>query len=161
MVRPRVWDDLHLEQSCVDGVGQVLQMVSQDVQDITAVRVVGRLFFGPQSISATDQAITRLDIGIGITSVDAFNVGITAIPDVTVGTAFPPRGWLWKTTMYTHKENNTGSIESVYVDSLDIDIRAARKLDRGIMYVTFEANDMSGTAHTTRLAGLLRTLCLI
>ena len=161
MPRGRVWDDTNINSSLTSGTGVVLQLVNQDIKDLTSVRVVARLKFQPASVSATNQGQMLCDVGIGIASLDAFNVGITAIPDVTNTAAFPPRGWVWKSKLFCAMENNTGSVEFVKEDVLDIDIRAMRKLDRGILYLTAETNGISGTPFATRLIGLVRVLCLL
>jgi len=91
-------------------------------------------------------------LAIGVASQEAFAAGV--FPDPNVGTDKPPRGWVWR----SHKvvcQNGVGSVVSYDVMA---DIRAARKIENGELYIIAVASNLEGTQFNVDVHGLVRTL---
>jgi len=129
---------------------------------ITAVRLVIRLHCVPQNLSDDIDGGTKVDFGIGVAALEAFNAN--AIPDPDVAADVPARGWLWRSTMIAVGDHVTGPpAHDVYFGSvLENDIRAMRKVDRGKLYLVMRSGPtvISGSYLPTAVIGIVRTLCL-
>jgi len=164
MARPRAWGDTHLSLALLDGVVQekdlLVNLASSDTR--TVVRLIGRLNAQPNSISGQVDGSMVLSIGIGVVAAEAFAVQGTAMPNPSIVTEQPARGWLYKSTMVVTKEHASGTEnEYTFIDTLAFDVRAARKIDRGVLFFSIESNNATGaTAFDVRLSGVIRALCL-
>ena len=99
---------------------------------------------------------SRVDIGIGITSQEAFAAGV--VPDPNVGTDKPTRGWIFR-GRYRYYQFAAG-VNDVYSVHVDKDIRSRRKLENGEAYLNWVNTSINGVA-VARLVGLIRMLWLI
>jgi len=140
----------------------LLSSVVADFPNKTVERLIIRLFSNPDSFTTTTSGVNRIDLGIGVVTADAFAVGITAVPDPRVVTDFPARGWLWKGVMFLSK-SNAGGTESEsyhYNDLLEADLRAMRKVDRGVLMMIAAQTAIQGSEVPLNIDGLVRTLLL-
>ncbi len=128
----------------------------------TAVRIIGRFVWQPNSISGQVDGSMKVDIGIGVATQEAFTAGGASLPNPSIETQQPARGWLYKQHMITTKEHASGvENELTFIDTLMFDVRAARKVDRGILFLATESNNATGaTSFDGRLTGTIRVLCL-
>ncbi len=96
-----------------------------------------------------------VDIGIGITSQEAFAAGVVADPNVSGDQ--PSRGWIYRTRRMVAQN----SIGSPVLFHLNADIRASRKLDDGECYFVLNNTVDLGTAFTVGVGGIIRQLWLL
>ena len=131
------------------------------VDTLTAVRIVGDLAFNFASTSEIEgDAI--VDIGIGVSSSQAFSTGASALPDPTTETEYPPRGWLYVNTKPMVQSLPTGGTPTamwLVQPTFTFDLRAMRKIDKGTLFLWMEYLTIGGTV-TPRAIGRIRTLCL-
>ncbi len=164
MPRERSWSDTRISVSLADGVPQQVDLnaAGPSGNTLTVVRLVGRLYAFPASLSSQVTGAMRIDVAIGVSSKVAFDLGITGTPDLELVTELPIRGWLYRQQMIVIKDHSSGSVnEYTTVDTLAFDLRAARKLDRGSLYIKFESNTSDGaTTYSVRLGGIVRSLIL-
>jgi len=163
MPRGRLWQDTRISQTMVSTTGQVLEIAAgsnEGQAQLTVVRMVGHLFFRAQSPNSTNQAAMQCDMGVAVVTTEALVAGIASVPDPTLSTSFPARGWLWRDAIVTEEMNGTGTVEIYKAGELVFDIRSQRKLDRGKLVFIAETNPVTGTGYTTTLHGWLRCLCL-
>jgi len=97
-----------------------------------------------------------LDLGIGVATVPAFNAN--EVPEPDISTEYPIRGWLYKTNQWMIMPGAQSG--KMMMPSWHFDIRTMRKIDKGILYVAAGNNNVSGTADTILVGGLIRALCL-
>jgi len=95
------------------------------------------------------------DVGVGITSQEAFAAGVLADP-ATPGDQ-PSRGWIYRTRKVV-AQNGIGA-QVLY--EITVDIRAGRKLDDGECYLILENTAVAGTTFTVRASGIVRQLWML
>ena len=96
--------------------------------------------------------VQTVDIGIGVASQEAF--AALVLPDPSSPVDKPPRGWIWKTNRIV-SQNGAGGQVAYFIEA---DIRGARKVENGEVYVIVDNNFVTGTSFTVTLRGLIRTL---
>jgi len=163
VARPRAWGDNLIDiamtgetqQSPVDLLSE---LVTSDT--ITVIRLVGHLSVVPNSITASTVMTCAVDLGIGVASIEAFNVA-GGIPDPNAAGDVPIRNWLWRDRLVAVIEN-AGGTEDSYKQWPEVrfDLRAMRKVDRGRLYLTVVPTALVGTYGALRLVGIIRALCL-
>ncbi len=161
--RPGTWVDTRLSAVLADTVAQQFELSGALLSDtLTVDRLIGRLRMMPNDLQAQVTGGMNVDLAIGVASETAFDLGTTGTPDVTDVTKFPPRGWLYKSRMWVIKDHATGTAsEQLVVDTLAFDLRAARKFDKGSLYVKFESNTTEGgTTYAVRMSGIIRAYIL-
>jgi len=98
--------------------------------------------------------VAAIDLAWGIASQEAFAAG--ALPDPNADER-PVRGWLYRTRCVV-TQNGIGTQIATPCRG---DLRAARKLEDGIMFLTMFSTPNGGTTFNTRLLGIIRTLFLL
>ena len=95
-------------------------------------------------------------------STQAFAVAAAGgLPVVSASASRPPRGWLYRTQLTCIKVHSTGTTYEIMIpDTVEFDIGAMRKVDNGILFMVMEANEITNTAATVTLSGLIRTMYL-
>jgi len=164
MPRERSWSDSRISVNLAPIVPQQvdLNLAGPDGNTLTVVRLVGRLYAFPNDLQAQVTGGMRIEVAIGVASQVAFDLGVTGTPNLEDVSELPIRGWLYRTQMIVIKDHATGTTsEQLHVDTIMFDLRAARKLDRGRLYIKFEANTSEGgTTYDVRLGGIVRALIL-
>ena len=162
--RPRAWADTDINVSLSNG-GTFLANLLNDaptVDTLTVVRMVG----GFQAFMASDSEVETfqiIDCGIGVASLEAFNVGVAALPDVDVSTDYPPRGWLYRARRVGGQALPTAATPTAMwrMDAtFNFDVRSMRKIDKGVLYMHVLSTNLDGSGGTMKLVGLVRALCL-
>ena len=125
-----------------------------NVRRQTLIRTIIRLSL-VSTTTAGAWGTQLLDIGIGITSQEAFAVGVVADP--LTANDQPSRGWIYR----TRKLCAQNGIGAVILYEVTADIRASRKLDDGECYLVVNNTTDRGTAFTVGVAGLIRQLWLL
>jgi len=124
---------------------------------MTVTRIIGeiRLFY-TVNITVTD-SLSIVDCGIGVSSVEAFNAGGAALPEPTVETEYPPRGWLYVASQPVYEKVATEGIalrDAVF----KFDLRGMRKVDKGILFLTLKQENIT-IGGSMQVVGRVRTLC--
>ncbi len=160
--RSRAWADIRFGSTAlVAGTDIFLDLLvsAPTVDTLTAVRIIGDFNVHYDVTTTIADSDSAVDVGIGVTSTQAFGVGLTALPDPTGTTTFPPRGWLYVATRHVAQlvTSSTGIINENAI--FQFDIRAMRKIDKGILFVRI-ANTNLNIGGAMEVTGRIRTLCL-
>ena len=160
--RNRAWADLLFGPSAlVVGTDIIVDLLANapTVDTLTAVRIVGELNAHYDVTNTIVDSDSVVDLGIGVTSMQAFAAGANSVPDPSTMTDYPPRGWLYVTRKYVGQSltDTTGvtSVQAVF----SFDVRAMRKIDKGILYLRM-ANVMINVGGAMEVSGRVRVLCL-
>ncbi len=153
--RPTDWLDTRLGMTVTSG-GQQNQSLMGAVTNIearryTCIRMFVRIECHSNSVAGA-YGVQQLDIGIGITSVEAFNAGV--LPDPNVDNDKPAKGWMYRTKLLVG-QNGVG-VNPIY--SVMADVRAARKIERGELFIVVNSGSTVGTTFTMTVSGLIRCL---
>jgi len=163
MARPRAWADLIWSAEIADGgnmapLNVLADLGASPLDTITVTRLVGDIYVVPTlPIIALDYS-QRIDVGIGVATESAFDIGVTAVPQPDISTEYPARGWLYVVTMWLFKINST-THDDMYAHA-HFDIRTMRKVDKGILYVAAGNNPVQVGGEEIRVGGRIRALCL-
>ena len=156
MVRRTRWID-NLFNFTVNAGGEVVQsltvaLTEVETQEMTVIRMI--MCYAMQSDDpGSVNGIQLCDVGVGITSQDAFTAG--AIADPNVQADFPMVGWLYRCRHLVMDSIDSRDIQPLQIEK---DIRSMRKLARGELYFVAENNLGRGTADAIRVSGLIRVL---
>ncbi len=161
MPRNRAWQDTLFDLTIVPAAAQSntdLLANAPPVDTLTVIRMIVGLEVYP-SLGLITDGLMAIDMGIGVTSLEAFTVNAT--PDVNVDDEYPPRGWLWiaRKGVYNSVEASSG-LDTVYRANFEVDLRAMRKIDKGKLYLAVSSTVTAGSAFNTELMGRVRVLCL-
>jgi len=159
--RPRAWADILVNQASSSGSAGTPVDLLVDLPTMTrttVARIIGDFMAFPDDRNATSDAVMQIDMGIGVASQEAFTAQI--VPDPNVQAEYPALGWLYATTQMVLFNNSSGTTEAIVVPVWHFDIRANRKVDKGVLYMTWNNTAADGTGFTVRLVGRLRSLCL-
>jgi len=156
--RPGFWADTVVSQNVNPATPAVIDLMAQlnldERRGITADRLIIRLWFS--DVAAAAQAgISTLDLGIGVSSNEAFALGITALPNPNTRDDRPALGWMFRTRVLM-VETTVNRL----VTELKEDIRASRRINSGTLTLVAEQLDIVG-AVTVRMAGIVRTHYLL
>jgi len=158
--RHRTWADRIFQTQLVDGATllQNLLVNAPTIDTITAVRVLLDLTASTDPAASTELDV-RIDVGIGVVNTEAFNVGVTAVPNPANEAEYPPRGWLYVATRRVTLQN-PGVAGALRLDGVfHADVRSMRKVDKGILFILAKNTVISDTG-TVRIVGRSRVLCL-
>ena len=96
-----------------------------------------------------------VDLGIGITSQEAFAASVVADPNSANDQ--PSRGWIYRNRVVV-SQNGAGAPVTVL---LQADIRASRKLDDGECFIVVNNTALLGTTFSVAISGIIRQLWLL
>jgi len=83
------------------------------------------------------------------------------LPSALTDAEVPSLGWMWRSRMYSVKEHDTAAAGEILIpDKIHFDVRASRKVDRGILFLEVVTTTVSGSSESMLLRGLVRALCL-
>ena len=159
MPRPRAWSDTLLGIN-IDG-GQLSfnllsNLAASDTK--TVVRLVGEITFFPSVGVTTGETVQAIDIGVMVVSGEAFTAGV--FPDPETDSDTPTLGWLFRTRVGQFVDSSATIPDSWHTPVVRFDIRAGRKVDRGVLVMVMDKSVLDGVAHTLRVVGIVRALCL-
>jgi len=163
MRRNRAWADFNVDTNLAaagEAVVNLLANATVNLDTITVTRIIGRLLVVPSVIANATVSIQRVAMGIGVASTEAFAIGVTAIPSPSDVTDFPARGWLWKQLGIMVNQQDSGTVEAWHFPELVFDVRAQRKVDKGILFLKLRNDDVIAGTTAVKVIGLIRVLCL-
>jgi len=160
--RPRAWGDERFSATSVAAGTPfkrdlLANLAAADVK--TAVRIIGELslYGAVTSESEYDQLV---DIGIGVASVEAFTVGGSSLPQPNVDVQQPPRGWMFAAQGHFWQFKAANNEQQRGEQMFRFDLRASRKVDRGVLYLAITNTNISGSSTSALVVGRVRVLCL-
>ncbi len=161
--RHRTWADTIFTQIIASGgAGLPINLLADapTVDTLTAIRLVVDLTAVPDpALSAVDGS-QLVHVGIGVASLEAFNIGISALPNPNDDNDYPPRGWLYVAPSLVHRAVGAGPIDIVRYGEWHVDIRSMRKIDKGVLFIIVENAAALGTSFAIAVSGRVRALCL-
>ena len=154
--RPRSWSTKLISDPFATSGVQILEdllVILPVTTTATVVRIVGHLGITLSDPADTTVGISQLDLAIGVSAVEAFNA--STVPDPNVEADVPARGWLWRERLWlSHNATVQHPME------VRFDLRAMRKVDRGVLYLVSQSANTFGTYGGITLMGLVRSLIL-
>ena len=165
MARPRAWADTLVDVAFTTTGGVLIDNLLTPLtasDTVTAVRLIIHLHMVPQNLSDDIDGGTVVDMAVGVSAAEAFNANV--LPDPNVAGDTPARGWLWRDRLIAVGNSVTGppAHDVYYGTEIRADVRAMRKVDRGILYLHLISGGMtvSGAYLPVAVIGIVRTLCL-
>ncbi len=131
--------------SLLPGVGPV------DTRGVTLIRTIIRLDLLSTTVAGAWGAQSAT-LAIGIAGQEAFAANV--VPDPSVASEEPARGWIWRENILVTQNGISTGVSK----RLTADIRGARKIQDGEVYLTFNNNNHSGTVFAVAVVGLIRLL---
>ena len=98
-------------------------------------------------------------MGLGVLGRDAFALSGAAIPDPSVSGDYPGRGWVWRAGYRVY--GFAADQPAVFNQRVDLDLRAQRKLENGVLTFVVKNTPGEGVATTILVNGVIRCLWLI
>jgi len=87
-----------------------------------------------------------------VASQEAFIAGV--LPDPSVASDKPARGWIWRDQILATQNGTNTEISK----RITADIRGARKLENGELFLIADNNNHTGTVFSVNVTGLVRCL---
>jgi len=159
--RNRAWaDEIFAIASLVAGAAQARDLLDNapTVDTLTAVRIIGELWFMYSQNSTIVDSLSTVSVGIGVSSLEALAAGVASLPSPASETEYPPRGWLYVSTQPVFQQaESTGVIN--HVARFKFDLGAMRKIDKGKLFLIMQQDNIL-VGGSMRVVGRVRTLCL-
>ncbi len=161
MPRNRAWADTVINSAQILAEQELILNLLLDaptVDTLTVVRMVIDVEVAHGFDEPPSDRTSAVSLGIGVTSVEAFNQGINALPEPQASAQYPPRGWLYVNTKLVGMQGDNNSIyrkAGVFV----ADLRSMRKVDKGVLYMVVHNNAILGSTPVD-VWGRVRVLCL-
>jgi len=153
--RRTMWEDTLFAQNVTNGTQELCAIDGTnsvaDSQGMTLTRLILDLSFASRTVSGS-WGVANVDIGVGLTSREAFSAGVVADPSSE--TEEPSRGWIYRNRVLV-SQNGTGTPVTMRVIA---DIRAQRRLDEGRIYIVVDHTVILGTVFALQFAGISRAL---
>ena len=160
MRRRRAWDDTRFAGATIAESATLKRDLLADLaasETKTVTRIIGTLQFYATPPNDVDYH-NVLEIGIGVVSKEAFD--LETLPDVNTETDYPQQGWLYVATRPAYQVA-AGTLGIMRQDAIfSFDIRAQRKVDRGVLFMLIENTGISPGGSTMSIVGRVRALCL-
>ena len=159
MARPGAWGDTLLSTiiasaSKMPVTDLLTPLENHDTK--TVVRLIVRITITTDDVGQNSLGYQLVDLGIGVCSAEAFVDD--SVPDVQVAGDVPQLGWMFRTRVpVIHEQTNV----IWHFPVIDKDLRASRKVDRGVCYLTAFNTAVQGAPFSVRLTGLIRAYCLV
>ena len=157
--RDRVWGDTIFTNVPFNDLTPVLADIRGAIQvpdRYTVVRLILNLVVHFDTVDEAENA-GLCHLGVGVTSFEAFTAGV--VPDPETSTDYPIHGWLFLgSELLQQSLPGAGGIQTRYA-SFQKDLRASRKVDRGVLYAMFNMINIDGVPQGF-ISGRIRALFL-
>ena len=159
MPRPGAWGDTLLapiiaSATKLPAVNLLTTLENHDTK--TVVRLVVRLKLTTDDVGQNSLGYQLVDLGIGVCSAEAFVDD--SVPDVQVASDVPQLGWMFRTRVAVIHEQTNVIWDFPLIRE---DLRASRKVDRGVCYLTAFNTAVQGAPFSVRVVGIIRAYCLV
>ena len=155
MPRATDWVDTIVGNLAVTGSQANISLITgldpSDMRGATVIRTLIRLNLASDT-TAGAWGWGRVDMAIGISAQEAFTAGV--LPDPNIDGDKPPRGWMWRDSVGVSQNGVGGQV----VVPVRADIRGARKVENGEVYLIYTNTAVDGTTFSVRCHGLVRLL---
>jgi len=157
--RARAWSDTRIvEDLAANGFLKKNLLAGLSIsQSHTVVRIVLDVWMIPGHAEETE-FVNACDLGIGVTSAEAFTA--ETLPDPNAVADYPLSGWMYIATQPVKVSRPTEGIIHLGAH-FKADIRAQRKIDRGVLFAYFDNIAQTGTAQPVTITGRIRALALL
>jgi len=162
--RPRSWADVRINLPTIVAAApeKINLLGNAPISDtLTVIRIIGDFWVFYEPTAGQVDSLSSVDVGIGVTSIEGFTVAGTALPNPSIDTQFPPRGWLYAATQpvvqFVRPSADAG-FQQINAH-FKFDLRAMRKIDKGVLFMTIENNNIV-VGGSMRAVGRVRSLCL-
>ncbi len=158
------WVDLQLSSVAVGtGASMVPLNVLADMR-VEVNKTVARLIVGldlhHQDIDTNESGSARMSLGVGVATQEGFDGGALTVPNPANSSEFPIHGWLWRAQYVCEFSNSaTFGIEVNRFPRIDADLRASRKVDKGVLYLAAFNGAQNGSIDI-QITGVVRALML-
>ncbi len=161
--RRGTWADRLINILLVSGVQSTpldLLVDLTDSENVTVDRMIVHLSIVPSDESTNEQGNQRIDVGIGVVSSEAF--AVATLPDPVQSGDYPIRGWLYRDSYaYMRQNSSTFGVEDYMYPTVRADLRASRRVEKGVLMVVFDNLNSFGSAMSVRVLGIIRTHVLL
>jgi len=159
MRRRRAWADTRKAGVLIVASGNItddllLGLAAAETKTVTRI-LLDLWFILPVNNSFADRE-NVVDIGIGVVSREAFDLG--TLPDPGTVADYPQQGWLYLATQVVSRAADATGVIWQHAH-FKADIRGQRKVDRGVLFSTLENVGVVG-ADAVTVYGRIRALCL-
>ena len=156
MARMTDWQDTIVSELVVGGGGPITNsllgtLTAADTRGLTLIRTLVRLDFASNTVAGA-WGHNQIDMGIGVSAQEAFAAGV--LPDPNISNEKPARGWVYRSSVGV-AQNGVGA---PVVYSVTADIRGARKVENGELYMVWLNTPIQGTSFGINARGLVRCL---
>ena len=161
---PRLWIDTTISMSVSVGNLNFADLMASfsDVTTRLAQVILIRTIVGIDIARTTHdsgEGSEQVAVGLGVSTQDAFDQGISALPDPALDAEFPIRGWIWRSIYRIF--GFAADQPAVYSARVDFDLRSMRKLENGRPFLIAHNTNVEGTSSAIRIDGLIRQLWLV
>ena len=158
MPRHSYWVDTLVDMNIASGSRAMIRLGSLDLvfldsRTATVIRTIVDLWLVSATVAGAWGASEDW-YGVGVTPSQAFNAGVANVADPFIQDEHPTHGWLLK-SMCVSSQNGTGTPVAVHCHA---DIRAMRKVENGVVFLTVAYEPMVGMAFPLEVRGLIRLL---
>ena len=163
MARPVAWGFTNVGQPLVTtqrvSIDLLTDLTPSDMITLDRLIVHLNLFPGLGEFLIGVQSVY---FGIGVVSVEAFAVANSVgLPNPATSDEIPPRGWLWSDKLSAFNDEGQTNADFIrFMPEVRLDFRAARKVDRGVLFLTMSSVLQFGAAFDVNVLGRIGALCL-
>jgi len=160
----REWVDLAFGSLTIPSNGAIVPLdvlfdMREEVNKTVARLIVGiDLHIDNPDTNAT--GVARVTLGIGVATVEGFDGGAATVPSPSTTKEYPIHGWLFRAQYVVMYSNSaTFGIELHRFPRIDKDLRASRKVDKGILYLAVTNVALQGNI-AVEMTGMVRAFML-
>ena len=157
-----LWIDTNIDSDVASGATTQVNLIGefaafQDLRlaRLTLLRTIVRLDIAA-TVHDSGEGSQRVSMGAGIASNEAISGNTTSDPEDA--SEHPTRGWIfrgvWRAFGFAADQ------PAISVREVNLDLRARRKLENGIPFLSINNAAQEGTAFTVNVTGIMRMLYL-
>jgi len=147
------WRDRIINQVVVDGAhARVVLLDQSDRQEqLTVIRAIFGLTLWHVRDAIGEQNVS---IGLGLASAEGSAIaGGAGVANAAVETDFPLRGWMFRSQYLL-----SGQVVDQHSVRIEKDIRAMRKMENGVLYLSINSANLLASAFDVHVTGIMRFL---
>ncbi len=157
-----LWIDTMIDSDVGNGATATVNLIGEfpafetlRLARLTLLRTIVRLDIA-YVVHDSGEGSQRVSMGAGVASNESLSGGTTSDPED--GSEHPTRGWIfrgvWRVFGFAADQ------PAISVREVDLDLRARRKLENGIAFLSINNTAQEGTAAAINVSGVLRMLYL-
>ena len=165
--RTSFWVDTLINGNMASGGGNIVGSLMGTIDTdeaasggLTVVRLIMCLDISP-AVHYSGESYQQVDLGIGVASQEAVELGTTALSDPEDAADHPQRGWLYRCRYRVVGSSAARPETGIHIVHDYKDLRAKRKIERGQLFFHGTNTNDIGTAVTVNISGIVRALFLV